>query len=1472
MHGIGRVLGMASLLAVLTVPLSPTVSRPAAAAAAPAPVAVPASTPAAATRPSISRTPVEPVCGLAARGYAHCLALRRTDIAATPAAAMSPSATPSGFGPADLKSAYALPGGTAGSGMTVAVVDAYDLPTAEADLGVYRAQYGLPACTTANGCFRKVDQNGGSAYPTADSGWGLEIALDVDMVSATCPNCHILLVETNTALSADLGTGVNTAVALGAVAVSNSYGRLELSTDLSSDAAYYNHPGVAVTAATGDWGYGAAPYGSSLYPGVEYPAASPNVVAVGGTSLIRDGSARGWTESAWGNVTDQDGAGSGCAAYEPKPSWQSDSQCATRMLADVSAVADPDTGVASYDSGAGGWSVMGGTSASSPIIASVFALAGGPAAGTYPASYLYSDAADLNDVTSGTADVWGICSITYFCDGVVGYDGPTGLGTPIGTGAFKWPRIPGKPTGVSAVAGNAQATVTWSAPASNGGSAVTSYTVTSSTGNRTCTWTSGPLSCTVSGLTNGTSYTFTVSATNGVGTGASSDPSNAVVPATVPGAPTNAFAFAGTTSAFVHWSPPASDGGSAIVGYTVTSSTGSRTCTWTSGPLSCTVSGLAKGTTYTFTVVAINGVGTGPASGPSNAVVANPTRAVAISAGGSNTCALVVGAEVECWGDNTYGQLGDGSTTSESAPVPVLNLTGVTAVAVGGDYACALVAGGTVKCWGSNSNGQLGDGGAEGQSPTPVAVSGVAGATAIAAGWEHACALLGGATVACWGDNSAGDLGDGTSTKRPTPVAVSGLTGATAIAAGGMHSCAIVAGGAARCWGNGNNGQLGDGLLDNSSTPVAVSGLTGATAISAGGMHTCVVLGGATAECWGDNLQGDLGDGTAWTRLTPVPVSGLTGASGISAGGNDTCALVVPGSIDCWGLNTDGQLGDGGAESESYTAVAVVGVSNATAVVSGSQHSCALVDAGLVECWGYNHSGQLGDGSLTGRAAPVLVLGFPAAPHAPTNVTATAFNRSAAVSWAAPAIDGGLPITGYTATSTPDGKTCTWSGGALACTVAGLSNGISYTFKVTATNDVGIGPASDPSAGITPLAVPDAPTSVSALRGDGSASVSWTAPADNGNPITLYVVTSSPGGRTCTWTIGQLACVVSSLTNGTNYTFTVIATNGKGSGPASEPSNSVTPAGLPGKPTGLSAVRNGSGSVSVGWTGPASDNGSSIIGFTVTSSPDARTCAWTTGHPLVCSVNGLTNGTPYTFTVTATNGVGTGPASDPSNSVIPVGAPGKPTGVTAVPGVGSAVVSWAAPADNGGSSIIGYTVTSAPDGSTCGWTSGPLSCTVSGLRSGQSYTFTVTATNGSYTGPASDPSAAVTPFSGATYHALTPARILDSRYGTGLSGTFSSHVARTFTVIGRGGVPTNATAVTGNLTVTQQTSLGFLFLGPVAMNDPTSSTLNFPLGDDRANAVTVALGTGGTLSATYAAPTYGPTAHVIFDVTGYFTP
>ncbi|HET8909551.1 MAG TPA: S53 family peptidase [Ktedonobacterales bacterium] len=332
---------------------------------------------------------------------------------------------PTGLGPSDIQAAYNL-SPTAGQGHTVAIVDAYDDPNAEADLAVFRQQYGLPACTSANGCFTKVNQKGHAApLPSPDPGWGLEISLDLDAVSSTCPACKIVLVEANSASLVDLLNAVFTAQQLGANAISNSYSSAGEFSGERYFERYYRSVKVPFVVSTGDYGYGngAIPIG-----GIGYPSASQAAIAVGGTTLTRSSDPRGWTESAW------DGATSGCSAYIHKPGWQKDNLCSMRTVADVSAVADPRTGLGVYDTFYfDGWLQVGGTSLSAPIIASIYAMAGNGATLRY-ASDLYNHTGDLYDVITGANGT--NCSGTYLCTAVPGYDGPTGLGTPHGIAGF----------------------------------------------------------------------------------------------------------------------------------------------------------------------------------------------------------------------------------------------------------------------------------------------------------------------------------------------------------------------------------------------------------------------------------------------------------------------------------------------------------------------------------------------------------------------------------------------------------------------------------------------------------------------------------------------------------------------------------------------------------------------------------------------------------------------------------------------------------------------------------------------------------------------------------------------------------------------------------------------------------------------------------------------------------------------------
>jgi subtilase family serine protease len=358
------------------------------------------------------------VCATPGPDVTACHARVITDSAGKPLASNGPV----GYGPAQFQTAYSLPSSTAGAGQTIGIVDAYNDPTAESDLATYSSTFGLPACTAANGCFKKVNQTGGTSYPSSNGGWALEISLDIQVAHAACPNCKILLVEASSNSFANLLAAEDYATAHATV-VSNSWGGSESSSETGYDS-HFNRS-VPITVSSGDSGYG-----------VEYPASSQYVTAVGGTTLKLGGNNTRSSETAWS------GAGSGCSAYEPKPSWQFDTGCARRTVADVSADADPNTGAAVYDSTryctflffncTTGWYQVGGTSLAAPLVASVYALAGNSGSTTY-GSFPYAHAGSLFDVLSGSN---GSCGGGYLCTARAGYDGPTGLGAPNGTGGF----------------------------------------------------------------------------------------------------------------------------------------------------------------------------------------------------------------------------------------------------------------------------------------------------------------------------------------------------------------------------------------------------------------------------------------------------------------------------------------------------------------------------------------------------------------------------------------------------------------------------------------------------------------------------------------------------------------------------------------------------------------------------------------------------------------------------------------------------------------------------------------------------------------------------------------------------------------------------------------------------------------------------------------------------------------------------
>jgi alpha-tubulin suppressor-like RCC1 family protein len=379
-----------------------------------------------------------------------------------------------------------------------------------------------------------------------------------------------------------------------------------------------------------------------------------------------------------------------------------------------------------------------------------------------------------------------------------------------------------------------------------------------------------------------------------------------------------------------------------------------------------------------------------------------------LAVGGDHSCVLR-GEELECWGSNSAGQLGISvNTASQSCDVPCsrapVAVTGLSAsvesIAAGESETCALLAGGSVACWGTNESGQLGDGSSSGPdlcdntpcSTTPVVVSGLSGAIAIATNGNAACAVLSSGAVECWGSNIYGELGNGSvASGNPggassVPLVVSGLTGATAVAVGGYHACALLLDGTIQCWGYNVYGQLGDGSTTDSTAPVPVSNVTGAVAIAAGTYNTCALLADGTVVCWGDNASGNLGLGTSIgpqtcsndtpCATTPVKVPDLSGVTAIAAGDDSTCALLSDGTVRCWGSNAYGELGDG-TQTPSATPVEVSGVSGASAIAMGWLSVCVLVSSGDVVCWGDDSWGQLGSafmGSQTcGPCSPMPV-------------------------------------------------------------------------------------------------------------------------------------------------------------------------------------------------------------------------------------------------------------------------------------------------------------------------------------------------------------------------------------------------------------------------------------------------------------------------------------------------------------------
>ncbi len=359
-----------------------------------------------------------------------------------------------------------------------------------------------------------------------------------------------------------------------------------------------------------------------------------------------------------------------------------------------------------------------------------------------------------------------------------------------------------------------------------------------------------------------------------------------------------------------------------------------------------------------------------------------------VSAGYAHTVALMSDGTVEIWGDNSYGQLGAGASTTGRV-TPMKLFTGAIAVAAGSYHSLAIKADGTVWAWGDNSYGQLGDGTTTAR-PSPKQVKGLTGMTAVAAGVGHTVALKSDGTVWVWGSNPDGELGNGTTTDSYTPIAVPGLSGVVAIAVGpsGYHTLALKSDGTVWAWGYNPYGQVGDGTTNNSLVPVAVPGLTNVIAVAAGNSHSVALKSDGTVVAWGYNFNGQLGDGTSNNSLVPVTAFGLSGVIAIAAGDSHTVALKSDGTVWGWGYNGDGELGNG-TTTDNPTPAAVPGLADVAAVAAGQYHTEVVKSDGTVVGWGYNKDGELGDGSTTNRLSPVEAYGL---------ISAVACNTATAVS------------------------------------------------------------------------------------------------------------------------------------------------------------------------------------------------------------------------------------------------------------------------------------------------------------------------------------------------------------------------------------------------------------------------------------------------------------------------------------------
>jgi titin len=920
---------------------------------------------------------------------------------------------------------------------------------------------------------------------------------------------------------------------------------------------------------------------------------------------------------------------------------------------------------------------------------------------------------DFDNGTSAAASVTvtGLANGTAYIFRVAATNG-------FGTSAFSDPSDsvtpavpPDAPTGVSGTSGDTQVSLTWTAPASDGGSAVTDYTIQYSSDGGT-SWsdfsdeTSSVTSAIVTGLVNTTAYVFRVAAVNAAGTSAFSESSSSITPTGPPHAPTGLSGTAGNGQVSLTWTAPVSNGGSALTDYEVqfSSDGGINWSTFTDGTstaTAATVTGLANGTQYLFRVAGINAVGTGTFSDPSDGVtpVTTPEPPTGVSGIAGNTEVVLSWSEPSTDGGTSitdytvqYSSNSGGSWTTFADGTNASTGATVTGLSNGTEYVFRVAA---VNAVGSGSYSAASEGVTPVTTPdAPISLTGSAGDAQVSLSWT-APASNGGSAVTDYeveysldGGSSWSPFADGTS--ATTSATVTGLTNGTSYV---FRVAAVNVAGTGSFSSN-------SATLTPATTPDAPTGLSG-------------TAGNTQVE--------------------------LTWSAPAIDGGSAITDYVVQYSADSgtlWNTFSDG--------TGTLTSATV------TSLVNGTPYVFRVAAVNLV-----------GTGSFSDASSSITPI---TTPGAPTSLSGTAGDSQVSLSWTAPSSDGGSAITDYVVEYSSDSGT-SWVpfsddySGVTGATVSGLSNGTAYIFRVAAVNEAGTGSYSTSSASVTPLTVPDAPTSLMGSAGDTQVALTWSAPtSDGGSAITDYVVELSADSGT-NWspfsdgTSTATGATVTGLTNGTAYIFRVAAINAAGTGAYSTDSGPVTPATTPDAPTSVSGTA-GNSEVSLTWSAPASDGGNAITDYEVEYSSDSGT-TWTpfadgTSTSTAATVTGLSNGTAYIFRVAAVNEVGTGSFSTESLSVTPATTPDAPTSVSGTAGNAEVSLTWSAPASDGGSAITDYEVEYSSDSGTT-WapfadgTSTTTSTTVTGLSNGTAYIFKVAAVNEVGTGSFSSNSGSVTP-------------------------------------------------------------------------------------------------------------------------------